>query len=116
MFVFVCEHNVFVCVHNVHSLLLRGSFRNAALAVCTTPRCKMADSNKPKKRAGRPVKKKRGKPKAQNVPGEKEQKVVREKGRKRMNYLAKKGVCEGFDPGDDGGEGGGTIIIIIIIM
>ena len=62
----------------------------------------MADSDEPKKRAGRPLKKKWGNPKAQNVPGEKEQKAVREKGRKRKNYLAKKGVCEGFDPGDDG--------------
>ena len=66
------------------------------LAVCTTPRFEMADSNEPKKRAGRPVKKKRGKPKAQNVPGEEKQKSVREKGRKRKNYLTKKGVCGGF--------------------
>ena len=68
----------------------------------------MADSDEPKKRAGRPLKKKRGTSKAQNVPGEKEQKAVREKGRKRKNYLAKKGVCGGFDPGDDGDKGGGT--------
>ena len=82
VFVFVCVYNVFVCVHNEHSLLLRGSFRNDAPAVCTTPRCEMADSDEPKKRAGRPLKKKRGTSRAQNVPGEQKQKAVREKGSK----------------------------------
>ena len=74
----------------------------------------MADNNAPKKPRGRPKKNNPGRKKATNVPCGKEHKSVREKARKRKNYLTKKGVCGGFDPGDDSDEGGGTGVDLIL--
>ena len=68
----------------------------------------MADNEPRKKKPGRPKKRNPGKQKAANVPGQGLQKSQQEKGRKRKNYLTKKGLCGGFDPGDDSDEGGGS--------
>ena len=76
----------------------------------------MADNDAPKKPRGRPKKKKCGKKEAQNVPGKNLQKSQKERGRKRKNYLAKKGLCGGFDPGDKGGVTGVEIICTVTIL